>query len=78
MSSTTVTWAPRRAQTLPSSRPIAPPPITAIRSGTPSRDRASVEVTNPSSPTGKTGRLTGTLPVASTIASASRLRSAPP
>ena len=43
--SMTVTSAPRRAHTLPISRPITPPPITAIFFGTSFSDSAPVEST---------------------------------
>ncbi len=43
--STTVTLAPSRAQTEPSSRPITPPPTTIIVAGTLASSRAPVEVT---------------------------------
>ena len=43
--STTVTFAPRRNHTLPSSSPITPPPMTTICSGTLGRASAPVEST---------------------------------
>ncbi len=43
--STTVTLAPRRRQTEPSSRPMTPPPMTTRCSGTFSNARPPVEVT---------------------------------
>ncbi len=43
--STTVTSAPRRRQTEPSSSPITPPPITTIDFGTSASSSAPVEVT---------------------------------
>jgi hypothetical protein len=43
--STTVTSDPNRLQTLPISRPITPPPMTTIFSGTFCNERAPVELT---------------------------------
>ncbi len=43
--STTVTLAPSRRQTLPSSRPMTPPPMTTIEAGTLSSTSAPVEST---------------------------------
>mmetsp|Transcript_25181 Transcript_25181/g.37050 ORF Transcript_25181/g.37050 Transcript_25181/m.37050 type:complete len:229 (+) Transcript_25181:461-1147(+) len=45
MNSTTCTSAPRRRYTEPSSRPITPPPMTTIFSGTFFKDNAPVEST---------------------------------
>ncbi len=69
--STTVTSAPRRRQTLPSSRPITPPPTTTRWPGTSSSSSAPVEVTMRSSSTSTPGSGTLSLPVAMTIRLAS-------
>lgn len=45
MYSRTMTSAPRRCQTTPSSSPITPPPTTMSLFGTSGKERASVEVT---------------------------------
>mmetsp|Transcript_13086 Transcript_13086/g.32076 ORF Transcript_13086/g.32076 Transcript_13086/m.32076 type:complete len:238 (-) Transcript_13086:425-1138(-) len=67
MNSTTVTCAPSRAHTDPSSSPITPPPTMAIFSGTFSRRRAPVDDTQvlaPKSLKGMKGSSTGSEPVA--------------
>ena len=60
----TSTLAPKRAQTEPSSRPIAPAPITTSEPGTCSKLSASVLVTITLPSAGANGRAIGTLPVA--------------
>ena len=65
--STTVTSAPSRRQTLPSSSPITPPPITTRCPGTLSSSSAPVEVTICFSSTVTPGSGTLSLPVAMTM-----------
>mmetsp|Transcript_6332 Transcript_6332/g.14006 ORF Transcript_6332/g.14006 Transcript_6332/m.14006 type:complete len:211 (+) Transcript_6332:135-767(+) len=65
MNSTTVTWEPRRDQTLPSSRPMTPPPITVSFSGSFSKDSAPVLDTICFSSSSMPGRLITSEPVAS-------------
>ncbi len=62
--STTSTFAPSRFQTDPSSSPMAPPPMTTIRSGTRSNASASVEVTVTLPSIGMFGSEIGSEPVA--------------
>mmetsp|Transcript_13818 Transcript_13818/g.37812 ORF Transcript_13818/g.37812 Transcript_13818/m.37812 type:complete len:286 (-) Transcript_13818:322-1179(-) len=62
--SITVTWDPSRLHTLPSSRPMTPPPMTTMRLGTSFRSRAPVDVTMVSSSTSTPGKAAGSEPVA--------------
>ena len=62
--STTVTSAPSRRHTLPSSRPTAPAPTTTRWSGTRVSSSASVESSTTWRSRGRNGRSTGRLPVA--------------
>mmetsp|Transcript_4159 Transcript_4159/g.9422 ORF Transcript_4159/g.9422 Transcript_4159/m.9422 type:complete len:207 (+) Transcript_4159:815-1435(+) len=68
--STTVTSAPRRSHTEPSSSPMTPPPMTTIFLGTDFSERAPVEVTIVSSSTVTPGKGVTSEPVASMILSA--------
>ncbi len=72
--STTVTSAPRRAQTEPISRPITPAPIRMRRLGTDFSDKAPVLVTMRSSSTSIPGREVGSEPVAITMFLVSSVR----
>ncbi len=65
--STTVTLAPSRAQTLPSSSPMTPPPMTTRCPGTASSSSAPVEVTMRFSSTSTPFSGMLSLPVAMTI-----------
>ena len=62
-----VTLAPRRAQTLPNSRPITPAPTTPSRSGTASNSSAPHESTIRSPSKGAIGISIGVEPLARTI-----------
>jgi hypothetical protein len=76
--STTVTLAPRRRQTEPSSSPITPAPITIRLLGTSAMDRAPVESTMRLLSTVTPGRPEGSEPVAMTMFLASSAVSARP
>ena len=69
--SSITTSEPRRPQTLPSSSPITPAPITPKRAGTLSNSSAPVESTIKSSVNGVGAMSTGTDPGASTTCAAS-------
>ncbi len=75
--SITVTSAPSRCHTLPSSSPITPPPITTSRPGTRSSSSAPVELTMRFSSISMPGSDTLSLPVAMTTCLA-RKSLAPP
>ncbi|MCY1432487.1 hypothetical protein D9M71_484870 [compost metagenome] len=75
--SMTVTSAPRRAQTEPSSRPITPAPITPSFFGTAWKSRAPVESTITSWSTGAGGMSTGLEPEARITFSASTICTLP-
>ena len=75
--SSNTTLLPRRAQTLPSSRPITPAPITPSLPGTDWNSRAPVESTIISWSTGAGGMATGTEPAAIIIFSASKIDTVP-
>ena len=65
--STTVTFEPNLDQTEPSSKPITPPPITTMVSGTFSNSNAPVLVTTVFSSTSTPFNLAGSDPVAKII-----------
>ena len=73
----TVTLAPRRPHTLPSSRPMTPPPITPRRSGTASNSNAPQESTMVLPSKGTMGSSIGTEPAANTTCSHSSTRGSP-
>src|SRR2546428_295551 len=75
--STTVTLAPSRLHTDPSSSPTAPAPMTSRRSGTRASVSASVELTMRSPSKGRPRSGVGSLPGAVSTRSASRRRSPP-
>ena len=75
--SRTVTSAPSRAQTLPSSRPMTPAPMMPSRFGTSENARAPSLSTMRSPSTSATGIRTGTEPVARTMWRAVRVRRSP-
>ena len=75
--STTVTCAPSRRHTEPSSRPITPAPTTISRCGTWASDSAPVELTTRSSSISTPLSGATSEPVAMTIALASTMCSAP-
>mmetsp|Transcript_157378 Transcript_157378/g.504865 ORF Transcript_157378/g.504865 Transcript_157378/m.504865 type:complete len:276 (+) Transcript_157378:686-1513(+) len=64
MNSTTVTWEPSRAHTEPNSKPMTPPPMTVIFSGTFSNFRAPVLDTIVFSSNSMPGKLMTSEPVA--------------
>ena len=72
MNSITVTLDPILLYTLPSSNPITPAPIIMRCSGTFSRARAPVELTNFFSSSSNPGRQIGSLPVARSTSLVSR------
>ena len=75
--STTVTSAPRRRQTEPSSSPMTPAPMTIIDFGTAERASAPVESTIRAWSTSTPGRRDGSDPVAMTMLRASSTVSPP-
>ena len=75
--STTVTSAPSRRQTEPSSRPMMPAPMTTRVLGTSENARAPVESTIRSPSTLRPGRPEGSEPVAMMMFLASRVRVLP-